>query len=279
MNEKLLSNILLYQENLEELDKNLFNSFLVSMKDLYYFVSKTDVFVEKQETIDKIKQDKNYVETLENINALNRLGVSRDTKYKLLKNILENTSNPSDKILHTMIYTLYMVRAIKVKFLKSQQNELIDILKKQMDNDYTNVSYSIIEMFLGLEIIKTKYFLEHKTTGSFELYHTLNKKGKFNFNDMQDNDFINYLVKQFTNYRLFKPMSLVKNEISLKEAITPFLDQNIHREKQEILIIFLDMIRHKLSLDRENNEFLDKLVLNVKLNQKQPTQKEKKHKI
>lgn len=279
MNEKLLSNILLYQENLEDLDKDLFNNFLLSMKNLYDFVSKTDMFVEKQETVDKIKQDKNHLDTLENINALNRLGLNRDTKFNLLKYILKETSHPSDKILNTMIYILYLFRTQKIKFLKQQQMELIDIVKTDRDIEGTNAPYSLIEIFIGLDVIKSKYFVENKTVGNFDLYHNLNKDGKINFNEMKDSEFINYLVKQFATYRLIKPMSLIKNEVSLKQAVMPFLDQDISHEKKEILIVFLDVIRDKLSLDRENNEFLNKMVLNIKLSQKEPTQKEKKHKI
>lgn len=279
MNEKLLKNILLYQDDIEPLDTNLFNNFISSVKNFYYFVSSTDMFVEKAETVEEIKKNKTYLETLENINALNRLGVHRDTKYKLLKYILEDMSNSSEKILHTMVFTIYLFRPQKIKFLKQQQMELIDIIKQDRDMENTNVAHSLIELFLGLDVIKEKYFLENKTIGKFDLYHNLNKSEKFKFGDMKDQVFINYIVKQFATYRLTKPMSLVKNDTSLKEAVLPFLNQHINLEKKEILITFLDMIREKLSLDSESHQFLDKLVLNIKLEKKGPTNKEKKPKI
>lgn len=278
MNEKLLNNLIMYQENLEKLDEPLFNEFIIDLVGLYDFlVKENDPLFSKEETMPKLKENPKHIRTLKTINTINHLDINRDTKYKLLKYLFEKNVTGNDNQIY--MFSMYILWAKNTKLLKKQQKELLTILKENKGRNFLQHGGLILQFLMTIDIIKEKTFIDNMKGFQFEVFHELNKNEKINFHEMKDEVFIHYLLNQFATYKLKNPMSLIKNEVSLKDAVMPLLEQDLTQDKKDILSTVLNVIRHKLDLDNENNQFLDKLVLNTKLNQKNPTNKVKNIKI
>lgn len=278
MNKTLLKNILLFQDKIEPLDKGLFNSFVNDLMQLYDFLTKEkDIFVNKEETKEKLKNNSQFVETFQNINALNNLEISRDTKFELFKHILENNTPNNDKSI--CMFSIYFLWSKEVKLLQKQQKEILEIIKKDKGRNFLNSGSIVLNFLMISGTIGQKAFLKNMKSFQFEVFHELNKEGQIQLNELKDNDFMHYVINQFATYNLKIPMTLQKNTISLSQAVQPYLEQGIDKEKKTVLTLILDLMRDSLKLDNENNEFLDKLVLNTKLNEKEVTNKVKKLKI
>lgn len=280
MNKELLTNILLYQDNLEVLNKELFNNFIRGLESLYEFlVQQKDFLMLKQETLNIITNNEYYNETFQNINAINTLQITRDTKFKLLKVLVENNIKGKDS--NICAFCLYFFWAKQQKLLKSQQKELLTLIKRNNSDQYLNSGAVVISFLLSTNVIKEKTFVENVKGFKFKVFHELNKSRQIDLAGMSQNNFIHYLGTQFITYNLKSPMSFAKNDVSIKEAVMPYLEQPIDNDKKNILALFLDMIKEKLNLDNQNKEFIEKLVLNTKLNQKEieVSNKPKKPKI
>lgn len=277
MNEKLLENILLFQSKEEQLNTILFEQFATDLCHLYSFLAKEkDIFVHKEETIIKLQDYPQHYSTYQNILAMNKLDMTRDTKFTLFEYLVANNKDRQDTAI--CMFSLYFFWSKGIKLLKNQQKKIIDLFKVNRGRDYLQNGVIAIDFLMSIDIIKEKTYRENMSGFKFEFIHELNQKQHIEFNQLSTNDFIQYIAIQFSTYKLKIPMTLQKNDISLKNAVTPFLE-NIDQHKQDLLSTFLDMIRNNLELDNENKQFLDNLILNTKLNQKEIINKIKKPKI
>lgn len=278
MSEKLLKNLIMLQENLEDLDTGLFDSFMSELINLYDFLAKeNDPLFMKKQTIEKLKENPDYLKTLRTINRINQLEINRDTRFNLLKYLFEKNSPGKDNQIY--MFSMYMIWSNNIKLLKKQQKELLTILKKDNGKNFLKNGGLVLLFLMDLNIITEKTFFHNMKEFQFEVFHELNKGQKINFNTMNETDFIQYLLHQFKKYNLRNSILLSKSNISLKESVIPFFEQNLNQNKKDILSLFLNLIRDKLDLDTENSQFLDKLILNSKLSQITTSIKIKKIKI
>lgn len=263
MNKELLENIIMYGNGLEELNKQLFQNFLSELEDLHELVAKEkDPLFSKDTTIQKINENEKLTETLKDLFSIVKLDLSKKTYINLIKEGLKKNIAASS---YLSVFTL-VNKGNKIN--KKDQEEIFKILSEEIKKEPRETLSSVIFLTLlnSCSIINSKNIVDSKADFKFDFYHEYNKNELINFNELSSDKFLLYIINQFKSYNLYKPMTLQKNEISLEQAIKPYLEQNLDENKKELLVYFLLTIKDKLKLDNENNKFLEKLHLNLKLN-------------
>lgn len=279
MNKELLENIIMYGNGLEELNKQLFQNFLSELEDLHELVAKEkDPLFSKDTTIQKINENEKLTETLKDLFSIVKLDLSKKTYINLIKEGLKKNIAASS---YLSVFTI-VNKGNKIN--KKDQEEIFKILSEEIKKEPRETLSSV--MFLTLlnscSIINSKNIVDSKADFKFDFYHEYNKNELINFNELSSDKFLIYIINQFKSYNLYKPMTLQKNEVSLEQAIKPYLEKNLDENKKELLVYFLLTIKDKLKLDNENNKFLEKLHLNLKLsklNENEIVTKIKKNKI
>lgn len=263
MNKEMLENIMMFNHGIEELNSNLFEKFLSDLEDLHELVSKEkDPLFSKEETIKKVDENEKLANTLRDLFTIVKMDLSKKTLLKLLKEGL------SKNIAATSYFSIFNV-INKSKFSQKDQEDIFKILSEELKKEPKETLGAVlfINLLASCRVINPENIIKSKADFKFNFFHEYNKNELIKFNDLSNDKFLLYIINQFKSFNLYKPMSLEKNDISLEDAVKPYLEQNLNQDKKELLVYFLVTIRDKLKLDNTNNQFLDKLQLNLKLSQ------------
>lgn len=263
MNKDMLENIMMFNHGIEELNSNLFENFLSDLEDLHELVSKEkDPLFSKEETIKKVDENEKLANTLRDLFTIVKMDLSKKTLVSLLKEGL------SKNIAATSYFSIFTV-INKGKISKKDQEDIFKILAEELKKE-PRETLSVV-LFINLlasgKVINPENIIKSKGDFKFNFYHEYNKNELIKFNDLSNDNFLFYIINQFKSFNLYKPMSLQKNDISLEDSVKPYLEQNLTEEKKELLVYFLITIKDKLKLDKMNENFLEKLHLNLKLSQ------------